>query len=92
MNEGDTLPSDFVTIRCNLNGKTWSIFFQYLKDNDNDISIFNVLRSGLMMSVVRLDKRIEELKDKKRGDDWSGLDVYFLGFDSLSQMSFRYNL
>ncbi|KAF8371356.1 hypothetical protein PRIPAC_77785, partial [Pristionchus pacificus] len=71
MNEGDTLPSDFVTIRCNLNGKTWS---------------------GLMMSVVRLDKRIEELKDKKRGDDWSGLDVYFLGFDSLSQMSFRRTL
>lgn len=44
-----------------------------------------------MMNVVRLDKRIEELKEKRRGDDWSGLDVYFLGFDSLSQMSFRYN-
>lgn len=71
MKEGDRLPSDFVTVRCNHDGKTWS---------------------GLMMNVVRLDKRVEELAEKKRGEDWSGLNVYFLGFDSLSQMSFRRTL
>ncbi|GMR48160.1 hypothetical protein PMAYCL1PPCAC_18355, partial [Pristionchus mayeri] len=71
LKEGDRLPSDFVTIRCTLNGKNWS---------------------GLMMNVVGSEKRVEELKEKKRGEDWSGLDVYFLGFDSLSQMSFRRTL
>ncbi|GMS95831.1 hypothetical protein PENTCL1PPCAC_18006 [Pristionchus entomophagus] len=71
ISQGERLPSDFSTIRCNLEGKTWS---------------------GLMMNVVRLEKREEELKRAKRGEDWSGLDVYFLGFDSLSQMSFRRTL
>ncbi|RCN50084.1 hypothetical protein ANCCAN_03915 [Ancylostoma caninum] len=44
---------------------------------------------GILMSVVR--KKDEDLL--KRGSalspDGSGLNVYFLGFDSLSQMSFR---
>ncbi|EYB84596.1 hypothetical protein Y032_0314g2251 [Ancylostoma ceylanicum] len=44
---------------------------------------------GILMSVVR--KKDEDLlkSGSKPSPDGSGLNVYFLGFDSLSQMSFR---
>ncbi|KHJ92230.1 hypothetical protein OESDEN_07888 [Oesophagostomum dentatum] len=47
--------------------------------------------NGILMSVVR--RKDEELLRKgSLSSDSSGLSVYFLGFDSLSQMSFRRKL
>ncbi|KAI1709196.1 hypothetical protein Ddc_13969 [Ditylenchus destructor] len=48
--------------------------------------------TGNFMTIVPNKAKIEELQQVKRDDDWSGLNVYILGFDSLSQMSFRRNL
>ncbi|EYB84592.1 hypothetical protein Y032_0314g2249 [Ancylostoma ceylanicum] len=47
---------------------------------------------GILMSVVR--KKDEDLlkSGSKPSPDGSGLNVYFLGFDSLSQMTFRRKL
>ncbi|KHN79853.1 hypothetical protein Tcan_07595 [Toxocara canis] len=47
---------------------------------------------NLLWTIVPNETRVMELKKKKRPSDWSGLDVYFIGFDSLSQMSFRRKL
>lgn len=46
-----------------------------------------------MLPVVKPEK-LEQLKAAKKNlsKNWSGLNVYVLGFDSLSQMSFRRNL
>ena len=48
--------------------------------------------SNLFMTIVPQEETIKSLKDIKKPNDWSGLNVHFLGFDSLSQMSFRRNL
>ncbi|KAK6748929.1 hypothetical protein RB195_001506 [Necator americanus] len=45
--------------------------------------------SGILMSVVRRPEKELLKQDSKLHPDSSGLSVYFLGFDSLSQMSFR---
>lgn len=47
---------------------------------------------NLLWTLVPNSARVEELAKVKRPTDWSGLDVYFIGFDSLSQMSFRRKL
>lgn len=46
------------------------------------------------MSPVPKQSRLEELEKAQlnRPSAWSGLNVYILGFDSLSQMAFRRNL
>lgn len=44
------------------------------------------------MTVVASSKRLAELKAVKRAENWSGLNVYILGFDSMSQMEYRRNL
>lgn len=46
------------------------------------------------MAPVAKPEKLEQLKaaESSRSKDWSGLNVYILGFDSLSQMSFRRNL
>lgn len=46
----------------------------------------------LLWTAVPNASRIDELSKAKRPSNWSGLDVYFIGFDSLSQMSFRRKL
>uniref|UniRef100_A0A915EAU1 Protein kinase domain-containing protein n=1 Tax=Ditylenchus dipsaci TaxID=166011 RepID=A0A915EAU1_9BILA len=47
---------------------------------------------GVFMTVVpKLDK-LKKLKTMKKTSSWSGLNVYILGFDSLSQMAFRRSL
>lgn len=43
------------------------------------------------MIPVKNIKRFEELKNIKQPDNWSGLNVYVLGFDSVSHMEFRRN-
>uniref|UniRef100_A0A914ZF39 Uncharacterized protein n=1 Tax=Parascaris univalens TaxID=6257 RepID=A0A914ZF39_PARUN len=47
---------------------------------------------NLLWTLIPNDTRVQELAYAKRPNDWSGLDVYFIGFDSLSQMSFRRKL
>ncbi|VDM44229.1 unnamed protein product [Toxocara canis] len=49
-------------------------------------------RRGLLLTVLPKTKRVEQLRAIRKPSDWSGLDVFFLGFDSLSQMSFRRKL
>lgn len=44
------------------------------------------------MTIVPDAKTVERSKQTKRPAAWSGLNVHFLGFDSLSQMNFRRNL
>uniref|UniRef100_A0A915PL71 DUF229 domain-containing protein n=1 Tax=Setaria digitata TaxID=48799 RepID=A0A915PL71_9BILA len=46
----------------------------------------------LLWTVVPDRKKEEDLSHIKKPSDWSGLDVYFIGFDSLSQLSFRRKL
>ncbi|VDM11989.1 unnamed protein product [Wuchereria bancrofti] len=46
----------------------------------------------LLWTIVPDRKKEEDLSHIKKPSDWSGLDVYFIGFDSLSQMSFRRKL
>ncbi|KAK6111077.1 hypothetical protein QQG55_42215 [Brugia pahangi] len=46
----------------------------------------------LLWTIVPDRKKEEDLSHIKKSPDWSGLDVYFIGFDSLSQMSFRRKL
>ncbi|KAK6055672.1 hypothetical protein COOONC_06821 [Cooperia oncophora] len=48
--------------------------------------------SGILMSVVRRDENQLLRKKVTPAPDSSGLNVFFLGFDSLSQMSFRRKL
>lgn len=48
--------------------------------------------SNLMWTVVPNTTRLEYLNKIEKPKDWSGLDVYFIGYDSLSQMSFRRKL
>ncbi|CAJ0937740.1 unnamed protein product, partial [Mesorhabditis belari] len=43
---------------------------------------------GLLMSVVRNEKLAENSKTKTQPSNWSGLDVFFLGMDSVSHMSY----
>ncbi|KAJ1371926.1 hypothetical protein KIN20_033975 [Parelaphostrongylus tenuis] len=45
--------------------------------------------SGILMSVVRLSDKELLRKSVSPSSESSGLNVYFLGFDSLSQMTFR---
>ncbi|CAJ0601293.1 unnamed protein product [Cylicocyclus nassatus] len=47
---------------------------------------------GILMSVVRRSDQELLNHDSMKSPDGSGLNVYFLGFDSLSQMSFRRKL
>lgn len=46
------------------------------------------------MTPIAKPEKLERLKAAKANytKDWSGLNVYILSFDSLSQMSFRRNL
>uniref|UniRef100_A0A1I7Y327 DUF229 domain-containing protein n=1 Tax=Steinernema glaseri TaxID=37863 RepID=A0A1I7Y327_9BILA len=44
---------------------------------------------GALMTIVPQTERIKEQKQKKQPDDWSGLNVFFMGMDSLSQMAYR---
>lgn len=44
------------------------------------------------MTIVPKEETIETLRTKEKPKDWSGLNVYFLGFDSMSQMAFRRSL
>ncbi|VDK68396.1 unnamed protein product [Onchocerca ochengi] len=46
----------------------------------------------LLWTIVPDRKKVEDLSHIKKSSQWSGLDVYFIGFDSLSQMSFRRKL
>ncbi|VDK85954.1 unnamed protein product [Litomosoides sigmodontis] len=46
----------------------------------------------LLWTIVPDRKKEEALSHIKKPAQWSGLDVYFIGFDSLSQMSFRRKL
>ncbi|PIO56346.1 hypothetical protein TELCIR_22255, partial [Teladorsagia circumcincta] len=48
--------------------------------------------SGILMSVVRKDASQLLREDVTPAPDSSGLNVFFLGFDSLSHMSFRRKL
>ncbi|VDM72817.1 unnamed protein product [Strongylus vulgaris] len=48
--------------------------------------------NGILMSVVRRSDQVLLNRGSTRSSDGSGLNVYFLGFDSLSQMSFRRKL
>ncbi|TKR60590.1 hypothetical protein L596_027817 [Steinernema carpocapsae] len=47
--------------------------------------------SGMLMTVVRNESRVEALKARQR-PSWSDLNVYFFGLDSLSQMAYRRSL
>ncbi|KAK0413603.1 hypothetical protein QR680_006898 [Steinernema hermaphroditum] len=47
---------------------------------------------GMLMTVVRNETKVKNLKTKKQPKDWSGLNVYFFGLDSLSQMAYRRSL
>ncbi|CAJ0579700.1 unnamed protein product, partial [Mesorhabditis spiculigera] len=47
---------------------------------------------GLLMSVVRNEEAVQRAKERSQPDDWSGLDVYFVSLDSVSQMTFRRKL
>uniref|UniRef100_A0A914CD67 DUF229 domain containing protein n=1 Tax=Acrobeloides nanus TaxID=290746 RepID=A0A914CD67_9BILA len=52
-------------------------------------------QSGLFQRWEKFFMQIvpfQKFENHTRSDKWSGLDVYFLGFDSLSQMSFRRQL
>ncbi|TKR68068.1 hypothetical protein L596_024110 [Steinernema carpocapsae] len=44
---------------------------------------------GALMTVVPQKERLAELKTKHQPADWSGLNVFIMGMDSLSQMAFR---
>ncbi|KAK6031246.1 hypothetical protein OSTOST_02606, partial [Ostertagia ostertagi] len=48
--------------------------------------------SGILMSVVRQDESQLLREDVTPAPDSSGLNIFFLGFDSLSHMSFRRKL
>lgn len=69
-----------------------------VRDGDkitSDFSVINCTASNgkkwrhPLWSVVPDEKKVELLSQIEKPADWSGLDVYFIGFDSLSQMSFR---
>lgn len=49
-------------------------------------------RKHLFMNLVPRQKFVERAKGKEHDPDWSGLNVLFMGFDSLSQQAFRRNL
>jgi hypothetical protein len=44
------------------------------------------------MNLVPKQDLIKRLGSIQHDDNWSGLNVFFLGFDSLSQQAFRRNL
>lgn len=44
------------------------------------------------MTVAAKPHKLEKLKEIKQPKNWSGLNVYILGFDSVSQMEFRRNM
>ncbi|TMS37546.1 hypothetical protein L596_004455 [Steinernema carpocapsae] len=44
---------------------------------------------GALMTIVPNKDRVEEQKKKKQPDNWSGMNVFFMGIDSLSQMAYR---
>ncbi|CAD5227841.1 unnamed protein product [Bursaphelenchus xylophilus] len=46
----------------------------------------------LFMNMVPRQKFIEKSKDVQPAEDWSGLNVFFMGFDSLSQQAYRRSL
>uniref|UniRef100_A0A158Q6Z7 Uncharacterized protein n=1 Tax=Elaeophora elaphi TaxID=1147741 RepID=A0A158Q6Z7_9BILA len=52
----------------------------------------NRKKKHLLWTIVPDRKKEEDLSYIKKPAKWSGLDVYFIGFDSLSQMSFRRKL
>ncbi|VDM64564.1 unnamed protein product [Angiostrongylus costaricensis] len=49
----------------------------------------NLMWNGILMGVVRLNDKQLLKKNATPSPDNSGLNVYILGFDSLSQMTFR---
>ena len=83
--------SDFLKIECNqtrAGGRSEDVAANHRRS-----------WSSLFLTAVRNESRAQELhevgKDWQRqpeGAKWSGLNVYVLGFDSLSQMSFRRNM
>ncbi|KJH41424.1 hypothetical protein DICVIV_12604 [Dictyocaulus viviparus] len=59
-------------------------------DGENKVQYIEK-RRGILMNVVRINNKFLK-KEARTNLDNSGLNVYFLGFDSLSQMSFRRKL
>lgn len=62
------------------------------KKHGNKRVIEDRFRKNLFMTIVPKEDKIKVLMNKQKPKDWSGLNIYFLGFDSLSQMAFRRNL
>lgn len=63
----------------------------------NNLKVLHILlvfsfKERFIFYLFKFCIRRAKFKKKAQPDDWSGLDVYFLGMDSLSQMTYRRKL
>uniref|UniRef100_A0AC35F9Q2 Uncharacterized protein n=1 Tax=Panagrolaimus sp. PS1159 TaxID=55785 RepID=A0AC35F9Q2_9BILA len=54
-----------------------------------DCYVKNVSKAHLFMDIIPQDEAIKNAEEIERPSFWSGLSVYWLSFDSISQMKFR---
>ena len=81
--------SENMHVSCQHKHKRWYVCFCLLQRR---ALCFARFRKHLFMNLVPSDAAIKRARQAERPKDWSGLNVFILGFDSLSQQSFRRNL